>query len=1121
MPSQIQTLIGKIRRKPTQASDGRTAEASSGMKNHQKTGIVSDIRGLGVKDAKFALDAITTLASGEPLDDKELLLEKGVQMLQGLPLNSGLSAKVSDGFISMLWNDLPHPTPTHAGPSARYRKHDGSGNNPHNPEMGKAGSPYARNVPPTKPKGPNLPDVEDVYEALLKRSGPFREHPSGLNRLFFSFATIVIHECFQTSRTDPWINETSSYVDLSTLYGNTEKEQHRVRTYKDGLIYPDSIASERIMMMPPGVVAVLLMFSRNHNHVAESLLSVNEDGKYKPWDTLDEAGRKWQDEDIFQITRNINVGFFASVVLKDYVAAILNTPRANSEWSLDLGKEIKQGGTRVERGTGSHVSVEFAVLYHWHAALSAADETWMEDIIRSVFPDIRHIDDVTIEMFHQVMKVYGHDLMSKKPWEWTFGGLERGADGRFNDAQLSELIKDCIEEPAHAFGAHGTPASLKVVDLMGQLQAREMFNVCTLNEFRRYLNLKPYDTFEDWCSDKETARAAELLYGHMENMELYPGLMAECTKPAMPGSGVCPGQTTGRGILDDAVALVRGDRFLSYDFNSNTLTQWGAALLAETTPGAYGGVFPKLLFQGLPGGFKGTSSYALLPFYTPKAAKEILQGNGVLEKYDLRRPPSDYDIISVQTQEGCKKIFEDRESFVVMYQAAIRNCTAGHDFMIGWDEQKKHDERSNILHKVFFEEGFEKNINEFFTTNVRNLIKKNSLKGAKGRMSIDIVRDVTNITPILWLAERFALPLKTQEQPRGLLSVHEAFLAYLVLFMYQSFNIMPHNEWKLRAGAMEAAAPLRSIFETHLKTQTGRLEGFVDWMAKGSAFEVGPHADRIYHALADTKLPIGDMVGDCIGMGAPVAGNLTQQASLLIDLFLSPGYEKYKTRIVELSHMDPTTSDRELQGFVYEGMRHVGVVPGLPRVATRDITVNDGVRGPVSVKKGHTILIATSKAAMDPVAFPNPEILDPHRPFKEYTLLGHGLHFCFGARLVGPSLAATLREVFKLPNVRRAPGKQGRFTVTEHKLAGITMRHYLDSSSKESPIPTSLRLHYDSEDVVVATGLNGHLTNGHANGGLTNGHTNGLSNGHTNFASNGHANAGGDNEHGNAYTIAP
>jgi hypothetical protein len=314
-----------------------------------------------------------------------------------------------------------------------------------------------------KPKGPNLPNVEDVYEALLKRKGPFRKHPSGLNRLFFSFATVVIHECFQTHRPNQWINETSSYVDLSTLYGNTEKEQKRVRTYHNGLIYPDSIASERIMMMPPGVIAVLLMFSRNHNKIAESLLSVNEDGKYKPWDELDDECKKTQDEDIFQLTRNINVGFFASVVLRDYVAAILNTPRANSTWSLDLGKEIRERGKRVERGTGNVVSVEFAVLYHWHAALSAADDKWMEDIIRYTYPDIKSVTEVTVPMYQKIMKDYGHRLVEKEPREWTFGGLKRGPDGRFKDSELAELIKSCIEEPAHEFGAHGTPASLKIV----------------------------------------------------------------------------------------------------------------------------------------------------------------------------------------------------------------------------------------------------------------------------------------------------------------------------------------------------------------------------------------------------------------------------------------------------------------------------------------------------------------------------------------------------------------------------------------------------------------------------------------------------------------------------------
>jgi hypothetical protein len=170
------------------------------------------------------------------------------------------------------------------------------------------------------------------------------------------------------------------------------------------------------------------------------------------------------------------------VVLKDYVSAILNTPRANSNWNLDLGGEIKNMGKRLERGSGNVVSVEFAVLYHWHAALSAADDKWMEGLLRSHLPELKSIDDVTADDFKKVMMVEGHKLMASPAKEWTFGGIKRGQDGKFSDIDLAEIIKDCIEEPAHAFGAHGTPASLKMVDIMGQLQARELFNVCTMNE---------------------------------------------------------------------------------------------------------------------------------------------------------------------------------------------------------------------------------------------------------------------------------------------------------------------------------------------------------------------------------------------------------------------------------------------------------------------------------------------------------------------------------------------------------------------------------------------------------------------------------------------------------------
>lgn len=292
MAGGIKSFIGSMRRKPTDAPDQRTDQEAGGD-DDEKTGVFHDLLHLGFSDRKTMLQAFTTLASGDPIDDKELLLEHGVNMLQTLPSNSGLGAKVADDFINMLYHDLPHPPGTIAGPTARYRRHDGGGNNPWNPEMGKAGTPYSRSVPPVRAKGPNLPDPELVYEQLMRRKGPFREHPSGLNRLFFSFATIVIHECFQTNRKNPWINDTSSYVDLSTLYGNTEFEQKRVRTRKNGLIFPDTVASERIMLMPPGVVALLMMFARNHNTIAENLLSVNESEKYDDWDSLDEPKQAW------------------------------------------------------------------------------------------------------------------------------------------------------------------------------------------------------------------------------------------------------------------------------------------------------------------------------------------------------------------------------------------------------------------------------------------------------------------------------------------------------------------------------------------------------------------------------------------------------------------------------------------------------------------------------------------------------------------------------------------------------------------------------------------------------------------------------------------------------------
>ena len=97
------------------------------------------------------------------------------------------------------------------------------------PNLGQAGQPYARSVPSTHPLPPSfLPDPSLVFDVLLKRD-KFTPHPGGVSSLFFAFADLVIHSLFNTDREDALINNSSSYLDLSPLYGSSEAQVDSVR----------------------------------------------------------------------------------------------------------------------------------------------------------------------------------------------------------------------------------------------------------------------------------------------------------------------------------------------------------------------------------------------------------------------------------------------------------------------------------------------------------------------------------------------------------------------------------------------------------------------------------------------------------------------------------------------------------------------------------------------------------------------------------------------------------------------------------------------------------------------------------------------------------------------------
>ena len=178
--------------------------------------------------------------------------------------------------------------------------------------------------------------------------------------------------------------------------------------------------------------------------------------------------------------------------------------------------------------------------------------------------------------------------------------IKRQQDGTFADDDLAKVLHDATEKVAGAYRARGIPAALRVVEILGMQQARA-WGVCTMNEFRGFLGLKKFSSFQEWSSDPVIAKEAEKLYCHIDNLELYPGLQAEDCMALGPGSGICCGYTMTRAILADAIALVRGDRYFTHDYTPENLTSWGFQdCVRDPNNGAFGAALPTLLMRHLP-----------------------------------------------------------------------------------------------------------------------------------------------------------------------------------------------------------------------------------------------------------------------------------------------------------------------------------------------------------------------------------------------------------------------------------------------------------------------------------------------------------------------------------------
>lgn len=250
-----------------------------------------------------------TAVIGNYLKGNGLDIKAGASLIASMSNNSVARNEFIEQQVKTKYDRMLHPPLSYLGDAFKYRTADGKFNSAMNPHLGQAGAPYAKTVPAqTHPLGA-LPDPGDLFDRLMAREEKGRPSQSGLSSMLVYHATIIIHDIFRTNDNDKSISDTSSYLDLSPLYGFTEEMQRKVRDdkYGLGLLKPDTFAEDRLLRQPPGVCIFLVMYNRYHNYAATQLRRINENGRFS-------VPRKYREAKLLAA-----VSYFADEKLKDDV----------------------------------------------------------------------------------------------------------------------------------------------------------------------------------------------------------------------------------------------------------------------------------------------------------------------------------------------------------------------------------------------------------------------------------------------------------------------------------------------------------------------------------------------------------------------------------------------------------------------------------------------------------------------------------------------------------------------------------------------------------------------------------------------------------------------------------
>jgi len=291
---------------------------------------------------------------------------------------------------------------------------------------------------------------------------------------------------------------------MNIIFGNVPKER-RPNFYATGLERGNSSI---------GYVAISTVFMREHNRICDELAARNPG---------------WDDEQLFQTARMINIVILMKLIVQDYI----NHIAGKHIFTFDPKFAEKEDWYRTP-----WISLEFDLLYRWHGLV----------------PDTIKVGE----------NAYGHELY-------------RFNNALLEDAGMAAIIDASSSQHAGQISLQNVPGFLLEAEYH-TIKMGRAFRLCSYNDYRKQFGLDALKSFEQLTDDVALRNTLKTMYGDINKVEFIIGLFAQ-----KHGKKQLYGDLMYAMVAYDALTQIYTNPLLSRNvYTAHTFTQYGLDLIKKT-----------------------------------------------------------------------------------------------------------------------------------------------------------------------------------------------------------------------------------------------------------------------------------------------------------------------------------------------------------------------------------------------------------------------------------------------------------------------------------------------------------------------------------------------------------